>query len=41
KQKKVEICGQMGNIAASEVISHIGARPEVDLKVFFNKHLPK
>ncbi len=25
-------CGQIGNIAASEVISHIGARPEADLK---------
>ncbi|WP_458791682.1 adenosine kinase [Yoonia sp. MH D7] len=26
-------CGKIGNIAASEVISHIGARPEADLKV--------
>lgn len=26
-------CGQIGNIAASEVISHLGARPETDLKV--------
>jgi hypothetical protein len=25
----------MGNVAASEVISHIGARPEADLKVMF------
>ncbi len=24
-------CGQIGNIAASEIISHIGARPEADL----------
>lgn len=28
-------CGQMGNIAASEIISHIGARPEADLKALF------
>ncbi|WP_439155389.1 adenosine kinase [Yoonia sp.] len=32
----LETCGQMGNLAASEVISHIGARPESDLKVLFN-----
>jgi hypothetical protein len=25
----------MGNLAASEVISHIGARPEADLKALF------
>ncbi len=28
----LETCGRMGNIAASEVISHIGARPEADLR---------
>lgn len=28
-------CGRMGCIAASEVISHIGARPEADLKALF------
>lgn len=27
--------GRMGNIAAAEVISHIGARPEADLKALF------
>ena len=31
----LETCGMMGNIAASEVISHIGARPETDLKARF------
>lgn len=28
---KIETCGQLGSIAAAEVISHIGARPEVSL----------
>ena len=32
-----DICGKMGNIAASEVISHIGARPEADLKELFQQ----
>lgn len=31
----LETCGKMGNLAASEVISHIGARPEADLKAMF------
>jgi len=31
----LEVCGKMGNLAASEVISHIGARPEADLKAIF------
>ncbi|MDT8857149.1 adenosine kinase [Paracoccaceae bacterium Fryx2] len=30
--------GRMGCIAASEVISHIGARPEADLKALFRTH---
>lgn len=30
-----EVCGRMGNLAASEVISHIGARPEADMKALF------
>ncbi|SFP81555.1 adenosine kinase [Tranquillimonas alkanivorans] len=33
-----EIAGRMGCVAASEVISHIGARPEADLKALFQKH---
>jgi sugar/nucleoside kinase (ribokinase family) len=31
-------CGRMGCIAASEVISHIGARAEADLKALFAEH---
>lgn len=31
----LETCAKMGNVAASEVISHIGARPEADLKQMF------
>lgn len=27
----LEVCGQLGSLAASEVISHIGARPEANL----------
>ncbi len=34
----LETCGRMGCIAASEVISHIGARPEADLKDLFRQH---
>ena len=34
----LESCGKMGNLAASEVISHIGARPETDLRTLFAKH---
>ncbi len=34
----LETCGKMGNVAASEVISHIGARPEADLNALFSKY---
>jgi sugar/nucleoside kinase (ribokinase family) len=30
--KGLEVCGRMGSIAAAEVISHYGARPEADLR---------
>jgi sugar/nucleoside kinase (ribokinase family) len=30
--KALPVCGRMGSIAAAEVISHYGARPESDLK---------
>jgi fructokinase len=30
--KSLAACGRMGSIAAAEVISHYGARPEADLK---------
>ena len=33
----VETCGKMGNVAAAEIISHIGARPEADLKTLFTQ----
>jgi sugar/nucleoside kinase (ribokinase family) len=33
----LQTCGKMGNVAASEIISHIGARPEADLKALFQK----
>lgn len=32
-------CGRMGCVAAAEVISHYGARPETDLKALFRKEL--
>ncbi len=32
KGKDAKTCGQLGSLAASEVISHFGARPEADLK---------
>ncbi len=31
------ICGRMGCVAAAEVISHYGARPETDLKALFRQ----
>jgi len=34
----LETCGRMGNIAAAEVISHLGARVEADLKALFRQH---
>ncbi len=34
----LETCARMGNIAASEVISHLGARGEADLKALFRQH---
>lgn len=33
----LETCGRMGCVAASEVISHIGARPEADLMGLFKQ----
>ena len=34
----LQTAAKMGNIAASEVISHIGARPESDLRALFKQH---
>ncbi|MDP3959202.1 MAG: adenosine kinase [Pseudorhodobacter sp.] len=36
--RDLETAGRMGCIAASEVISHVGARPESDLRVLFARH---
>lgn len=36
--RDLEICGRMGCIAASEVIGHIGARAQADLKALFAEH---
>ena len=30
--KSLDLCGRMGSIAAAEIISHYGARPETDLR---------
>ena len=36
--RDLETCGRLGCIAASEIISHIGARPEADLRALFARH---
>ena len=33
----LDICGRLGALAAAEVISHYGARPEVSLKTLAHK----
>ncbi|MGH1331099.1 MAG: adenosine kinase [Paracoccaceae bacterium] len=35
--QSLETCGRMGCVAAAEVISHFGARPEADMKALFAK----
>lgn len=35
--QKLATCGRMGCVAAAEVISHFGARPETDLKALFRQ----
>ena len=32
-RRPLAVCGRLGSIAAAEVISHYGARPEADLRV--------
>ncbi|MEE9429314.1 MAG: adenosine kinase [Paracoccaceae bacterium] len=34
----LETCGRMACVAAAEIISHIGARPEANLKKLFQQH---
>jgi sugar/nucleoside kinase (ribokinase family) len=36
--RPLDVAGRMGCVAASEVISHYGARPEADLKALFRDH---
>jgi len=33
-------CGRMGAVAAAEVISHVGARPEADLRALIQNRVP-
>ncbi len=35
--RPLEVCGRMGCVAAAEVISHIGARPEASLQALFRR----
>ncbi len=35
---ELETCGRMANLAAHEIIGHLGARPEADLTALFSKH---
>ena len=37
--KPLTVCGRMGSVAAAEIISHYGARPEADLKALMAKAL--
>jgi sugar/nucleoside kinase (ribokinase family) len=32
KGEPLSVCGSLGSLAAAEVISHIGARPEISLR---------
>ena len=34
----LEVCGKLGSLAAAEVISHIGARPEIPLGRLAREH---
>jgi hypothetical protein len=33
----LDVSGRMGCVAAAEVISHFGARPEADMKTLFKQ----
>lgn len=37
--RKLHDCGRMGSIAAAEIVSHMGARPEADLKALVQASL--
>ncbi len=36
----LDVCARLGGIAAAEIISHVGARPDVSLKELVEKKLP-
>ncbi len=38
--RNLHACGRMGAVAAAEVISHLGARPEVDLRALMADRVP-
>lgn len=35
--RDLEVCARMGNLCAAEVISHVGPRPQIDMKEVFHK----
>jgi len=37
KERPLEVCGKMGNLAAAAVLSHFGARPKVSILEVFKK----
>ncbi|VAV92650.1 hypothetical protein MNBD_ALPHA01-72, partial [hydrothermal vent metagenome] len=39
RQKDLLTCGRMGNLVASEVITHMGARPDVSLEQYLANNL--
>lgn len=39
KRQPLDICGKLGAVCAREAISHIGARPEISLKLLTDKEL--
>ena len=38
KKESIEVCGRMGNFAASEIIKNLGARPHSHLTSLFINH---
>ena len=39
KRKPIKTCGKLGNLAASEIISHLGARPITNLRSLFERQI--
>ena len=40
QDKSLRDCGIMGNLIASEIITHRGARPDINLKDFLEQNMP-